>query len=105
MKAFIESLSLGSGAVLLAILSVGLVCLLCSLSPKSLHKVWVVVVPFALAYCLYWSPVWLDADRSEFYQALLRSEYHTWQFMIVPWYLAGAIPSAAIVFKLGRHVR
>ena len=98
MKAYLESVSVGSGAVLTAIFSVGIVWLLCSASRKSLHKLWVVVVPFALAYCLYWSPVWLDADRSEFHRGLLRSEYHTWQFIIIPWFLAGAIASWAVVW-------
>jgi hypothetical protein len=105
MKAFVDSLSLGSGALVVAIVSAGIVWLLCFLFPASPHKLWALIVPFALAYCLYWSPVWLDADQSEFHHALLRSEYHTWQFVIVPWFLAGAIPSAAIVFMLGQPRR
>ena len=103
MKEFVDSLSFGSGALIVAILSAGVVWLLCFLFPASLRKLWAVTVPFALAYCLYWSPVWLDADQSEFHRALLRSEYHTWQGVIVPWFLAGAISSAAIVFMLGRR--
>lgn len=103
MKALVESLSLGSGAVLVAIFSVGIVCLLCSVCPESLHKVWVVIVPFALAYCLYWSPTWL-AEGSEFDKALIRSEYHTWAFLCIgAWFLAGAIPSAAIVGMLRKR--
>jgi hypothetical protein len=100
MKALVESLSLGSGAVLVAIFSAGIVWLLCSVCPKSLHKVWVVIVPFALAYCLYWSPVWLT-DGSKFDRALIRSEYDTWAFLgIGVWFLAGAISSAATVYML-----
>lgn len=103
MKALVESLSLGSGAVLVAVFSVGIVCLLCSVCPESLHKVWVVIVPFALAYCLYWSPTWLT-DGSEFERALIRSEYHTWAFLCIgAWFLAGAIPSAAIVGMLRKR--
>jgi hypothetical protein len=104
MKALLESLSLGSGAVLVAIFSAGIVWLLCSVCPESLHIVWVVIVPLALAYCLYWSPTWLT-DGSEFDRALIRSEYHTWAFLgIGAWFLAGAIPSAAIGMLRKRRV-
>jgi hypothetical protein len=77
MKALVESLSLGSGAVLIAILSVGIVWLLCSVCAASLHKVWVVIVPFALANCLYLSLAWLESDGSEYERTLVWSEYHT----------------------------
>ena len=97
MKALVESLSLSSGALLVAIFSAGIVWLLCSVCPESLHKVWVVIVPFALAYCLYWTPTWLTTG-SEFDRSLMRSEYHTWEFLFIgAWFLAGAVPSAAIV--------
>ena len=92
MRTFVESLSLGSGAILLAVLSTGVVWLLCSVFPVTLRKLWVVIVPFIFAYCLYWSPVWLGADPSE---------YHAWALIVIlPWFLAGAIPSAAIVLIL-----
>ena len=104
MKAWVESLSLISGAVVIAILSAGIVWLLCSVCPASLDKIWVVIVPFTLAYCLYWSPVWLETGGSEFDRALMRSEYHTWAFLFYfAWFLAGAIPSAAIVGVLRKR--
>jgi hypothetical protein len=103
MKALVESLSLGSGAILVAILSAGVVWLLSSVFPESLRKVWVVIVPFAFAYCLYWSPAWLT-EGSEFDRALIRSEYRTWAFLCIgAWFLAGAIPSAAIVAMLRKR--
>jgi len=90
MRELIESLSLGTGAVLIALASSGIVWLLCFVGPAALRKLWVVVVPLVVAYCLYWSPVWLGADSSE---------YSAWAFaFIVPWFLAGAIPSAGIVW-------
>ena len=58
MKALVESLSLSSGAALAAVVSVSIVWLLCSVCPPSLYKVWVVIVPFALANFLYWSQAW-----------------------------------------------
>jgi hypothetical protein len=98
MKAFVESFSFSSGAVLIAIVSSVIVWLLCSVFPASLHKLWVVIVPFALANCLYWSAAWLEADGSEYNRAIVMSDYHMWALaFIVPWFLAGAIPSAAVV--------
>jgi hypothetical protein len=90
MKTFILSLSFTSGAILIAILSTGVVWLLCSVFPVTLRKLWVVIVPLVLAYCLYWFPVWFSGEPSW--------EYHNWMFaFLLPWFLAGAIPSALVV--------
>jgi hypothetical protein len=107
IKAFIESLSFTSGAVLIAILSPGIVWLLCSVFAASIRKVWVVVVvvPFVLACCLYWSSAWFSGG-SQYERALIRSELHNWQFLfITAWFLAGAIPSAAIGGLLRRRAK
>ena len=99
MKAFLESLSFSSGAVLIAILSAGVVWLLCFACPSSLRKVWVVIVPLALTNSLYWSGAWLEADGDEYHRALVMSDYRMWApLFIVAWFLAGAIPSAAVVY-------
>jgi hypothetical protein len=88
MKELVDSLSIWSGALVVAVVSGAVVWLLASMFP-ALRKLWVVIVPFTVAFCLYWSPVWLGADPSE---------YHAWALVfIVPWFLAGAIPAAAIV--------
>jgi hypothetical protein len=98
VKAFLQSLSFSSGAVLIAILSAGFVWLLCFACPSSLRKVWVVIVPLALTNCLYWSVAWLEADGDEYRRALVMSDYRMWApLFIVAWFLAGAIPSAAVV--------
>jgi hypothetical protein len=95
MKNFIESLSLGSGAVLIAVLSVAVVWLLCSISPVALRWLWVVVVPFIFAYSLHWLPVWLGSDPSE---------YSAWAVLGVgTWFLSGAIPSAILVLVIRKH--
>jgi hypothetical protein len=87
MKELVDSLSIWSGALVVAVVSGAVVWLLASMFP-ALRKLWVVIVPFTVAFCLYWSPVWLGADPSE---------YHAWALVfIVPWFLAGAIPAAAI---------
>jgi len=94
MKDLLDSLSIWSGAFVVAVVSGTVVWLLAWMFP-ALRKLWVVIVPFAVAFCLYWSPVWLGNDPSE---------YHAWAgVFIVPWFLAGAIPAAAIVYILQKH--
>jgi hypothetical protein len=89
MRTFFESLSLGSGAILIALLSVAIVWPLCSVLSGALRWLSVIVVPLVLAYSLYWLPTWLGSDASD---------YGAWEGLCVgAWFLAGAIPSAAIV--------
>ena len=95
MKTFIESLSLGSGAVLVAFLSIGVVWLLCSVLPKVPEALWVVIVPFFFAYSLYWLPVWLGSDPSG---------YGVWQGLGVgTWFFSGFFPSAVLVIVLRKR--
>jgi hypothetical protein len=97
MKTFVNSLSLGSGAILVALLSVAVVWLLCSVLPAALRSLWAVIVPFSLAYCLYWLPVWLGAEPSEF---------GAWAILGVgAWFLAGYFPSAVVVLILQKRER
>src|SRR3977135_1575807 len=95
MKTFLASFSIGSGALLVGVLSMGIVWLLRSLLPKALHSLSVVIVPFILAYCLYWSPVWLGSDPSE---------YGAWAVLGVgAWFLAGFFPSAVMVLIIQKR--
>jgi hypothetical protein len=105
MKAFAESFSFSSGAVLIAIVSSVIVWLLCSVFPESLRKLWAVIVPFALANCLYWSAASFEAVGSDYNKALIWSDYRMWApLFIVVWFLAGAIPSAAVArLFFGKH--
>jgi hypothetical protein len=95
MRAFIESLSLGSGAALIAVLSAVFAAAISRVRPASVRWLSVVIVPFVISFCLYWLPVWLGADGSE---------YSSWQFLVVGvWFLAGVIPSAVVIFIVGRY--
>lgn len=92
MKAFIESLSLGSGAILVAGLSLGIVWLLCWVFPFALRVLWVLIVPFILACSIYWLPVWFGADASE---------YSVWAAGVIgAWFFAAFFPSAVLVLIL-----
>src|SRR5580692_10999851 len=96
MKTFAESLSLTSGAMLIAVLSLGFVWLLFSVLPTALRWIWVVIVPLILAYSLYWLPAWLgSADQAD---------YAAWEILGVgSWFLAGAVPSAVLVLILRKR--
>jgi hypothetical protein len=48
MKHLVESLSIGTGAILAALVSVGVVYLLCAMFPRHLHWLWVIIIPFVL---------------------------------------------------------
>ena len=56
-----------------------------------------VLFPFALAYSVYWLPVWLGAKASE---------YPAWALLGVgvP-FLAGLVPSGVVTFVVARHAR
>jgi len=86
MGSFFDSLSIGTGALLVAVVSAVAVWLLCLASAVSLREIWVVIVPLTVAHCVYWAPVWLGAAT--------HSEYQVWAFMIIRWFLAGVLPSA-----------
>jgi hypothetical protein len=55
------------------------------------------LVPLALSYCVYWMPVWLGADGSE---------YSAWALLGVgvP-FVAGLIPSAVVTSLVARHAQ
>lgn len=88
---------------MIAISSAGVVGLLCSVYRVTSRKLrvalvplTVVIVPLTLAYCLYWSPVWLLGAP--------KTEYGAWEFVFIPpWFLAGAIPSAVVALILRKR--
>src|SRR5450432_2222602 len=96
MKELLESLSLGSGAAVVVVCSVALAWPLCYVPSVFLRWLGGVAAPFALAYVLYWSPVWLGSDDV--------AQYSAWQFLVVGvWFLAGGVSSVSVVVVFGRH--
>ena len=89
MLGFLNSLSIGSRAGLVALVSALLAVAYAQLSSQ--RAVWILNLgmPFIVSYSLYWSPVWLGADSLE---------YGAWApLFIVPWYLAGLLVSTIVV--------
>jgi len=97
MRAFIESLSLGSGAALVAVISALLAGAMSFTRCTIIRWLSVFVIPLVISFCLYRLPVWLGADGSE---------YSAWEFLVVGvWFLAGVIPSVLVILIVGRHLK
>ncbi|MDD5472117.1 MAG: hypothetical protein PHP05_09415, partial [Sideroxydans sp.] len=83
MLELLNSLSFESGSVVVALASAALAFIWAQVLNHMVRWVLGVVTPFVLAYSLYWSPVWLGADTSEF---------SSWApIFIAPWFLAGTV--------------
>jgi hypothetical protein len=96
MREAIVSLSLVSDLIIPAVLSVAVVWFLCSKFPIKLYPVWILGVPFAIAYIFYWLPVWLGSDDV--------SQYGAWAFLGVGMlFRAGFFPSAFLALLLRKH--
>ena len=79
-----------SGALGVALVSAILAFLWVRLRSTPLRWVLALSVPLVISYSLYWSPVWLGADSSE---------YSAWApLFIVAWYIAGAAMSSLVVY-------
>jgi len=80
---------------------VGLFCALIALFTSRLKATisrWfaTLVIPFLIAYSLYWYPVWLGSDSSE---------YSAWALLVVtPWFMSGAATSIVVTLIVRRYV-
>jgi len=95
MKDIINSLSFGSGALVIAIVS-GLIAIgLSRIEAKKIKWLSGLIVPFLIAYFLYWSPVYFFGSDP--------SEYSAWAgIFIIPWYAAGTLASVLVIFVMNR---
>lgn len=84
-----ETMPISGTTAIVACLS-GLLTLSCIRVRRWKVKVGVALIgPLALSCCLYWLPVWMGEDPSE---------YGAWAFIIVfPWGMAGIAASLGIV--------
>ena len=88
MRDLLQSLSLWSGALVVGLCSAVFAFFLARVHSVALRWLLLVTTPFAFSYSLYWSPVWLGANASE---------YSAWALVaIVPWYLAGLLLSVFV---------
>jgi hypothetical protein len=88
VRAFFQSLSLASASALVAVVSAVAAFLVARISSALARWCAAMLLPHVLSYCVYWMPVWLGADSSE---------YFSWEILGVgvP-YLAGLVASVLV---------
>ena len=97
MRQMIESLSWNSGFFVVAAASALLALFTGRLQPAALRWASCVFAPIAISYCLYWSPVWLGAESSE---------YSSWSgAFVIPWSLLGIVVSAVVIIGVRQHLK
>ena len=93
MLDLLHELSLESGAVVVLVLSAVLAFAGTFIATKPLRLLLALVMPTAVAYALFWLPVWLGASASE---------YSSWAgILIVPWAVVGTIASVLVTAVVG----
>jgi hypothetical protein len=96
MAGLLSSLSLASGSVVVAVVVAVMAALLVRRFRRSFVWLACLAVSFALSYCMYWSPVWLGSDPTE---------YFVWEQLVVgAWSIAGTVAATLAVLILGRRV-
>ena len=93
MLQFLLSLSLFTGALVVALASGLLGAVWGQVRLPVVRRGLAFLVPFVLAYSLYWLPVWLGQNPSEY--------GGWWLICIPPWYVAGVVASAAATYASG----
>jgi len=93
----IESLSWISGTFLVSAISVVIALFTGRLRFTGLRWAAVVGAPVIVSYSLYWSPVWLGANPSE---------YSAWSLaFILPWSLVGVLVSVAVLIAVRQYIK
>jgi len=93
----VQSLTLQSGAVVVAFASALLAFVWIRLPTPTLRWLLALSIPLVISYSLYWLPVWRGANSSE---------YSTWApLFIAPWYVVGAVMSSFVIYLDARRRR
>ena len=96
MKEFITSLSFNSGALVVAVVSIIIALGISGIKSQKLKWMISLIVPFFVAYFLYFSPVFFFGSDP--------SEYSAWsRIFIIPWYAAGLFGSVIVMFIMKKN--
>jgi hypothetical protein len=88
-----ETLPLPATTAIVAVIAAVLVACLTFTKLYALRWLFAFVVPFAIAYAIYWVPVWNGADSSE---------YSAWAPLVISiWSLFGIIACSIVVVLMG----
>jgi hypothetical protein len=97
MMAFIEPLSLPTGALVVALATLPLAFGTTWIRPRFVRLSCLVAIPISIAYSLYWSPIWFGGRPSD--------EYSAWMLVcVVPWSFVGVAASLTTFFAV-QHYR
>lgn len=92
-----ESLPLPATSLIVAVIAGAIVACLALTRLRFLRWVFALIVPFAVAYVLYWTPVWRGANSSE---------YSVWAVLVISiWSISGTVVCLLIVGHIGRRRR
>jgi hypothetical protein len=95
VRDFLESLSLGSGAAAIAIVSAVAALFIGHIRFAVVRWCAAVLMPFVFSYCCYWMPVWLGGSQDQ---------YSSWEFLVVgAWFLAGLFASVVVMLIVRRY--
>ena len=95
MLEIVQSISFNSGFFVVSVLSI-IICLPISNLGNILVK-WflILIIPYIIAYCLYWSPKWLGSHSDQ---------YSSWAPVFInPWYIV-ALLSVVIVLYIKEKI-
>ena len=96
MRQAIQSLSLFSGAAVVAAACALLALPFLLIRRTAIQYFAAFLIPVTLAYCLYWSPVWLSANPSE---------YFSWAFLFYAVWSGAGVVSFGTVLLLAYVIR
>jgi hypothetical protein len=97
MREIIESLTWTSGFFVVAVLSAVFALFTGRLKLTALRWFAGALAPMVISYCLYWAPVWLGADSTE---------YSSWSgVFVIPWSLVGILASVAVMIGVRQHLK
>lgn len=81
-----------TGAIIVAIITAIAAAMLARFGSLYLKIPLIVIVAYATAYCVYWSPVWFGATDDQ---------YSSWsQLFIHPWFIVGLVSGFIALFGI-----
>jgi hypothetical protein len=92
---WLETLPMSATTAIVAAASVAIVFVVSRVLMTRWRWLFAFLVPFSVAYCLYWTPVWSGADSLE---------YSAWAGIFIGvWGMAGAVSCSILVAVLRSH--
>jgi len=96
MLKILQSISFNSGFFVVSIISIGISIPVSVIKNRGIKWPLILIIPYAIAYCLYWSPKWLGGHSDQ---------YSSWApIFINPWYVVGLL-SVLITLYIKKKIK